>query len=181
MSANFSAKPILHHPGNALHIHLHIENAEGENLFIKKRDQEAELLLHSIGGLCASMQENMILFAPYENAYLRYKGDCLESPSKICWGGNNRSAAIRIPLDQKFNRRLEHRVACSDSCPFEVISAILFGILLGINEKISPPEKIYGNAFLEQYDFPPLLQNYEEAKVLFNNSALKTRLISSIS
>ena len=111
------------------------------------------------------MQENMLAFAPYPQAYLRYNSLSLESPCKICWGGNNRSAAIRIPLDQKFNRRLEHRVACADACPFEVINAILLGILKGIKEKIAPPEKLYGNAFLEQYEFPLLPQSYDEAKL----------------
>jgi glutamine synthetase len=171
MFANFSAKPILHMPGNALHIHLHLENSKEENLYMKQQDNESDIFLHSIGGLCNDMKDYMLLFAPYKEAYLRYIGDSLESPSKICWGGNNRSAAIRVPLDQKFNRRIEHRVSCSDSCPFEVISAILFSLLKGINNKILPPEKLYGNAFLEQYKFP-LLPTYREAKNYFNNSEM---------
>jgi glutamine synthetase len=179
MFANFSAKPSLHMPGNALHIHLHLENSKRENLYIKQQDKESEIFIHSIGGLCASLKENMLLFAPYMEAYIRYIGGSLESPNKICWGGNNRSAAIRIPIDQKFNRRLEHRVSCSDACPFEVISAILFGILKGINEQIIPPEKLYGNAFLEQYDFP-LLPTYGEAKNGFAESEL-IKLIHKIS
>lgn len=164
MVADFSAKPFLDQPGSALHIHLHLENSKGENLYIKKNNQETDIMLHSLGGLCATMEENMLIFAPYEEAYLRYIGDSLESPSKICWGGNNRSAAIRIPLDEKFNRRLEHRVACSDASAIEVICAILYGILKGIKEKITPPEKVHGNAFLEQYDYPILPQNLTESK-----------------
>lgn len=169
--AKFTAKPYLNQPGNALHVHLHLENANGENLYMKQQE-ESELMLHSIGGLCATMAENILLFAPYEQAYLRYKGDSLESPSKICWGGNNRSAAIRIPLDNKFNRRLEHRVACADSCPQEVVLAILFGVLKGVKEKINPPEKLYGNAFLDQYELPFLPQNYTLAKGNFSKSEL---------
>ena len=168
MVASFSAKPFVDQPGNALHVHLHLENSLGDNLYIKKDDQEAEILLHSIGGLCATMEQNMLIFAPYEEAYLRYRGDSIESPSKICWGGNNRSAAIRMPLDEKYNRRLEHRVACADSSSLEVINAILFGVLKGIKEKIIPSEKIYGNAFLEQYDYPLLPQNLAEAKEKWN-------------
>ncbi len=174
MLADFSAKPILTQPGNAMHIHLHLENSKGENLYVKKENQDVELFMHSIGGLCASMQENMLLFAPYEQAYLRYLGDSLQSPCKICWGGNNRSAAVRIPLDEKVNRRLEHRVSASDSCPFEVINAILFGILKGIKEKITPPEKLHGNAFLEQYDYPLLPRSLGEAVEAFKKSGLNT-------
>lgn len=167
MIADFGAKPFTDQPGSGLHIHLHLENEKGENLYIKKNDQETEILLHSIGGLCATMEENMLIFAPYEEAYLRYRGDSLESPCKICWGGNNRSAAIRMPLDQKFNRRLEHRVACSDSSPIEVICAILHGVFKGIKERIAPPEKLYGNAFLEQYNYPIITQSLEVAKKNF--------------
>ncbi len=169
MVADFSAKPIIDSPGNALHIHLHLENDKGENLYIKQGDKDADIFLHSIGGLCANLHENMFLFAPYNEAYSRYLGKAVDVPSKICWGGNNRSAAIRIPLDQKYNRRLEHRVSCADACPFEVIGAILFGVLQGINKRITPPEKLFGNAFLEQYEFP-LLPNYEQAKEAFSKS-----------
>ena len=174
--ADFHAKPFADQPGSAMHIHLHLENAKGENLYIKQENRETQLLLNSIGGLCAMMPKNMLIFAPYEEAYLRYKDKSLASPSKVCWGGNNRTAAIRIPIDQKFNRRLEHRVACADSCPFSVIAAILWGALKGIQEQIPPPEKLHGNAFLEQYDFPLLPQSYTEAKNLFQFNPSKSSL-----
>ncbi|MEK6734309.1 MAG: glutamine synthetase [Pseudomonadota bacterium] len=173
MKADFSAKPFQEQPGNAFHVHLHLENSKGNNLFIKNGGLESEFLLYSIGGLCATMEEAMVFFAPYKDAYARYIGNLLESPSKICWGGNNRSAAIRIPLDQKFNRRLEHRVSCSDSNPAEVICAIFYGVLRGIKEKRLPPEKLFGNAFLDQYDYPSLPKDYAQAKKLFENSDLK--------
>ena len=173
---DFTAKPYPNQPGSALHVHLHLENLNGDNLYMNHETQESELLLHSIGGLCSTMPDNMLLFAPYKQAYLRYKGNCLQSPSKICWGGNNRSVAIRIPLSNKLNRRLEHRVSCANSSLKEVIIAILFGVINGIEAKINPPEKIYGNAFLEQYDFPLLPQNYREAKNNFAKSKLKNIL-----
>ncbi len=172
MRADFRAKPFSSQPGSALHIHLHLENNLGENLYIKQKDKETPILLHSIAGLCATMQENMLLFAPYEEAYLRYQVEHVATPSKICWGGNNRSAAIRMPLDQKFNRRLEHRVACADSSPLEVINAILVGIIKGVKEQLSPPNKLHGNAFLEQYEFPRLTQDYSLAQEDFTNSLI---------
>ena len=175
--ANFSAKPIDNQPGNAMHVHLHLENVEGENLYKRKNtEEESDIFLYSIAGLCSTMKENMLLFAPNKQSYLRYLGDSLQSPSKICWGGNNRSAAIRIPINQNFNRRLEHRVASSDSCPFEVVIAILFGIIKGIKERETPSKKLHGNAFLEQYDYPMLPKNITEAQEFFSNNALKKYL-----
>lgn len=172
MEADFSAKPFLDQPGSALHIHLHLENSKGDNLYIKKNNKETKLMLHSIAGLCSSMEEHMLIFAPYENAYLRYKGDSVESPSKICWGGNNRSAAIRIPLSDKNNRRIEHRVSCSDASAVEVICAIFHGVLKGIREELLPSEKLHGNAFLEQYDYPLLPENITVAKKIFKEIIL---------
>jgi glutamine synthetase len=166
-TANFQAKPFSSQPGSALHIHLHLENKQGNNLYIKQENIESKLLLYSIGGLCDLMNVTMLLFAPYKEAYFRYIGNSIDSPSKVCWGGNNRSVAIRIPIDQGFNRRLEHRVACADSCPFEVILAILLGVLNGVEKKIMPREKIFGNAFLSQYDAPLITRSYKEAKEIF--------------
>lgn len=158
MQSSFKARPLADQPGSALHIHLHLQDLAGNNLYMKKNaNDESELMLYSIGGLCASMLDNLHIFAPYEDAYLRYKGDSIESPCKVCWGGNNRSAAIRLPLAERENRRLEHRVPCADSDPLEVMIAILFGVILGIKNKTLPPEKLYGNAFLEQYEYPKLL------------------------
>ena len=179
MLASFEAKPFIDQPGSALHIHLHLENSNGDNLYIKKQEQETKLLLNSIGGLCESMLGYMLIFAPYEQAYLRYRSNSLEAPSKICWGINNRSAAIRLPLADKSKRRLEHRVACADSSAIEVICAILAGVLRGIEEELFPQEKIYGNAFLEQYDFPPLLKTYMEAKEKFNEQSLLKYMVEA--
>lgn len=158
MQSSFKARPLADQPGSALHIHLHLEDPDGNNLYMKKNaNDESEIMLYSLGGLCTTMLDNLHVFAPYEDAYLRYKGDSIESPCKVCWGGNNRSAAIRLPLAEKQNRRLEHRVPCADSDPLEVMIAILSGVMLGIKNKILPPEKLYGNAFLEQYEYPWLL------------------------
>ena len=169
--ADFSTK--ANNPGNGLHVNLHLENSRGDNLFIKQEYKESELLLYAIGGLCATMQENLLLFAPNENSYLRFNGESIESPCKICWGINNRSAAIRLPLHQQFNRIIEHRVAGSDACIIEVIIAILLGVITGIKERINPPERLYGNANLEQYDFPYLAQNLREAQENFLKSRIK--------
>lgn len=180
MKADFSAKPFSNRPGSAMHIHLNLENGANENLYMKKNNQETEIFLHSIAGLCSTMLQNMVFFAPYDQAYARYMEHSLQSPSKVCWGINNRSAAIRIPRDEKIDRRLEHRVSASDACAVSVINAILYGITKGIREKLMPLEKVYGNAFLEQYDYPLLPKNFaesEEAFALNKPDFLKDRFV----
>lgn len=171
MRADFSARPKPNQPGNALHIHFNLTDNLENNLYAKNKNIESSLLLYSIGGLCKNMAENIILCAPYSEAYQRYITNDVQSPSKICWGANNRSSAIRIPLSENCNRRLEYRVACADACSFSVIALILYGIFEGIENKILPPEKLHGNAFLDQYQYPHL-PNFEEANELFKKSKL---------
>ncbi len=171
MEAVFLAKPFDNEPGSALHVHIHLENMNQDNLFCHE-NKESTLFFYAIGGLCKFMPQSMIFFAPYEQAYLRYKTKSLESPSKICWGKNNRSAAIRVPRHEKFNLRIEHRVSCADSNPEQVLASILFAIMSGIRHQTLPLDPVYGNAFLEQYDYP-LLPTYEEAIQSFQDGELK--------
>lgn len=166
---SYSSKPFNDYPGSATHFHVNLIDANGKNLFVKTDMEESNYMLYSIAGLCETMHEMMVFFSPEEDDYSRYKTDHIHSPSKVCWGGNNRSAAIRIPLDDKLNRRLEHRVSSAGCNPLEAINAILFGILYGIRNKLVPTEKVYGNAFMDQYDYPRILSNLEQAKQAYLN------------
>ena len=178
MRADFSAKPKSNQPGSALHIHFNLTDVLGNNLYSKNGNIESLLMLYSLGGLCKNMNENIIFCAPYPQAYQRYTTKDIQSPSKVCWGANNRSAAIRIPLSENKDRRLEYRIACADACPFSVMALILYGIFDGIENQILPPEKLHGNAFLDQYQYP-LLPNFDEANKLFEQSNL-SKLIREI-
>ena len=171
LKANFTAKPFEKEPGNALHIHINLLDQYKSNLFSKNNSYESLELLHSISGICNSMEECTLLFAPYQAAYQRYKGESIQSPNKICWGYNNRSAALRIPNSLNESRRIEHRVACADSSSLEVICAIFYGIIKGLKEKKLPPDPIYGNAQLEQYDMALLPQSLDVAKEKFFNGS----------
>ncbi len=183
--ALFHAKPYENLPGCGLHIHIGIDDMNGNSVMQRpgergSRGEESEIMQYAIGGLCATMLKNFIHFAPTEESYLRFcaKRNELENvqnplathnnaPINVSWGGNNRTTAIRIPVSSydESTRHIEHRVSGSDADPQAVINAVLEGIYIGIKEKISPPEKIYGNAFDKQYDFlKPFPKTLEEAK-----------------
>jgi glutamine synthetase len=168
----FKAKPFANQPGSALQISLSLHNYKGENLLLKTNKKESAIMLHAIGGLCHDMAENIILCNNSEDDFKRYQAQEPETPCKICWGSNNRSAAIRIPDSKGNDRRIEYRIAAANACPYNVLLVILSGALYGIKNKISPPNKLYGNAFLEQYEFD-LLPNYHQAKLKFLGSRLK--------
>ncbi len=169
----FDAKPFENLPGSGLHVHISLhDELSDKNLLMRlgaEKEEESDCMIHSVGGLCFTMLKNFTAFAPNENSYKRYSSliNSIDSdnqaeieaynnaPVNVSWGGNNRTTAIRIPassLDEN-TRHIEHRVAGVDADPELVVEKILEGIYIGLKDKISPPEKIYGNAYDEQYSF----------------------------
>lgn len=153
---NVLPKPYKDQPSNGTHIHINlIDKLTKKNLYQKQGDQgdkDPEIFLYSIGGLLTTIEKNIRYFAPSKNSYLRYTPS-MHTPTKICWGINNRTAAIRIPHSSPEARRIEHRVPSSDCLMEQTIYAILEGVLYGIKNQILPDEKVYGNAFLPEYNY----------------------------
>jgi glutamine synthetase len=171
--AIFEAKPYKNLPGCGLHIHIGIYDLDGNALLNRvgefaNRTGESETMLNAIGGLCETMIKNFSKFAPNEKSYDRFNARRNEissevnpmaahngAPVNVSWGGNNRTTAIRIPVSTSNEnmRHIEHRVAGADAVIEDVVEAILEGIYTGIKNKITPPEKIHGNAYDKQYNF----------------------------
>ena len=156
MVANFMAKPYENEPGNALHINISAF-INGRNIFTKHNNQDSDYILYAIGGLCHNMKKDLKVFLPSKESYKRIipKNN---APTTVSWGGNNRTVAIRIPTTESDNYRIEHRVSGSDADPEQVILKIIKAIFQGIEQKITPPKKIYGDASDQQYQLPLLLE-----------------------
>ena len=163
--AIFDSRPFPDQSGSAMHIHINYTNNDGINLFSKCSGQERVELLYSVGGLCKFMRTHMRYFASNVESYSRFINPCMHTPTKISWGLNNRTVAIRIPdtNGQQQYRRLEHRVPCSDSDPYYVIGAIIIGSLSGIAGCMLPPPQTHGLAFDEQYNLESLPTTAKEA------------------
>ncbi len=155
MRADFSAKPLADEPGSGLHIHVHLEDDAGKNLFCKDDQQMSEALSQAIAGLLATMQENMAVFVPTAESGKRFVLGS-NAPTRISWGANNRTCAIRLPDKPHDNKHIEHRVAGADADVALVIDAILRGIRCGIEQQLVPPPQIYGDASLAMYGLPKL-------------------------
>ena len=185
----FEAKPFDTLPGSGLHIHLSLLDGEGKSLYKRKsEDEESDIMLYSVGGLCNTMLKNFIYFAPNEESYKRFTSnynniDNIEdddinslsthnnAPVNVSWGGNNRTTAIRIPTStlHEESRHIEFRVSGADADADLVVEKIIEGVYFGIKNKITPPEKIYGNAYDWQYEhLKPFPQSLAEAKELAN-------------
>jgi glutamine synthetase len=139
LAATFMAKPFQEHAGNGLHIHTSLLDADGKNVFsgTSKDGQFSDTLRHAIGGLAQIMAESMAVFAPNANSYRRYAPD-FYVPATPNWGPNHRDLAMRIPVSSQKNRRVEHRVAGADACPYLVVAAVMAGIHHGITNRLEP-------------------------------------------
>lgn len=162
IEADFSAKPFADQPGSGLHIHLHLQDKAGHNVFFKEDDAYSDILLHAIGGLQAAMAESMPLFAPTRASYARFVASH-NVPVTVSWGANNRTVSIRLPTKPAHNKHLEHRVAGADTDPELALAAILAGVHYGLAHKIKPGEQIFGDAALPMYGLPLLPKNLRNA------------------
>ncbi|MFN0022693.1 MAG: glutamine synthetase family protein [Parvularculaceae bacterium] len=167
--ATFMAKPFGVHAGSGLHAHMSLLNRDGANVFDAGNADVSPALLHAVGGLVATMQEAMILFAPHLNSWRRFQV-ASHAPTRAAWGFENRTASVRIPADRGANTRLEHRVAGADANPYLVLAAILVGALHGIERCLDPSPPLAGNAY--QSDAPRLDIGWTAALAALENGGV---------
>ncbi|AOZ72795.1 type I glutamate--ammonia ligase [Boudabousia tangfeifanii] len=142
--ATFMPKPFANAPGSGMHVHLSLFEGE-ENAFYSpsgqyQMSQTAQRfmagILHHARGISAITNQHV-------NSYKRLWGGG-EAPSYVCWGHNNRSALVRVPLykpGKSSSARIEFRGMDSGANPYLALAVILAAGLSGITEKmVLPPE-----------------------------------------
>lgn len=178
--ASFAAQPFLDDCGSALQFNISLHDKDDKNLFIKK-DQ---VFLNTIAALLNFTDAILILLAPNSEDYLRfdeevnrrlYKKGKYTAPVNLSYGANNRTCAIRVPVEKTsrqthcidYEKRVEYRVAAANSDSYVAIFAILKVILSGIEKNLIPTElgfdQIHGNAFDQQYNLKSFAKTYEKA------------------
>ncbi|SPF75534.1 Gamma-glutamylputrescine synthetase PuuA [Aliiroseovarius pelagivivens] len=138
MEATFMAKPYADFPGNGMHVHASVVDRDGKNVFDDGTDGPSDALTHAVGGTLDTMRDLQAIFAPHMNSYRRFKPLSF-APSAPDWGFDNRAAGVRLPETKGPGARLEHRIAGADVNPYLVITAILGGMLHGLNTKPALP------------------------------------------
>tara|TARA_B100000609_G_C17194317_1_gene424298 strand:- start:112 stop:1491 length:1380 start_codon:yes stop_codon:yes gene_type:complete len=153
MSATFMAKPFMQIAGSGLHIHISLYDKNGKNIFYDVNSSAtpsvSKQLLNAIGGLSSVMAESMVIFAPNANSYRRLIPGNF-APLTPNWGYNHRDVALRVPVSDNSNMRIEHRVAGADANPYLVLSAIIAGIHHGLTQQVNPSEMILEGAEIEE-------------------------------
>jgi glutamine synthetase len=174
-AASFMAKPYADYSGNGLHTHFSVIDKNGNNVFDNGGPDGSGVLHQAVAGCLAAMPDSTLIFAPHDNSYDRLVPEA-HAPNAICWAYENRTSAIRIPSGNPRARRIEHRVAGGDVNPYLLLAAILGAALIGIEDGMTPPPPITGNAYA--LDLPILPDNWEEAINVLETSKIMTRIFS---
>ena len=178
IKASFMAKPMTGEAGNGMHIHASVmDQKTGVNLFDEEADKAGEAHLRfAVCGLLSVMQEASLIFAPHVNSYRRLVPSA-HAPIQICWGYDNRTAAIRVPDGPAKARRLELRNAGADANPYLLLMMIDGQIRSGLQEMIEPPTPISGNAYEQDHD--RLAADMTSAMALMTASDTLKRLLGA--
>jgi glutamine synthetase len=146
MDATFLPKPYADMAGSGLHVHVSLNDSSGKNIFAADDALGSASMRHAAAGMLATMAEGMAIFAPLANSWRRFRPESYV-PLTADWSVNNRGAALRVPVSDANNRRLEHRVAGAEANLYLVMSWILGGILKGLTEQKLPRPPLEGNAY----------------------------------
>jgi glutamine synthetase len=148
--ATFMPKPFTQHPGSGMHTHMSL--FEGDtNAFFDPSGQYhlSKTARQFMAGILRHAPEITAVTNQYVNSYKRLWGGG-EAPSFVCWGHNNRSALLRVPLykpEKGQSSRIEYRAIDSAANPYLAYALILSAGLKGIEEGYELPAETEDNVW----------------------------------
>ena len=148
--ATFMPKPFTDHPGSGMHTHMSLFEGDTNAFY----DAGGQYHLSKVGrqfiaGLLRHAPEITAVTNQYVNSYKRLWGGG-EAPSFVCWGHNNRSALIRVPLykpDKGQSSRIEYRAIDSAANPYLAYALLLNAGLKGIENEYELPAETEDNVW----------------------------------
>ncbi|MDX6310046.1 MAG: glutamine synthetase [Nocardioidaceae bacterium] len=179
--ASFMPKPFTEHPGSAMHTHLSLFEGDRNAFF----EAGAEFHLSKTGrafiaGLLRHAAEITAVTNQWVNSYKRLAGGG-EAPSYVCWGHNNRSALVRVPMykpTKAQSTRVELRSIDSAANPYLAFAVMLAAGMRGIEEGYELPpgaeDDVWSLTESERHamGIAPLPQNLNDAIAVMERSEL---------
>lgn len=154
--ATFMPKPFVDRAGSGAHFNMSLANINtGENLFSDTADPRgcnlSKLGYQFLAGVLKHLPAICAVVAPTVNSYKRLvlKGSMSGftwAPVWACYGNNNRTNTLRIPMG---GGRVELRAADSACNPYLGAALVLMAGLEGIAEGLDPGEPHGENMYLK--------------------------------
>lgn len=191
--ATFMPKPFANRTGSGAHYNMSLADIEtGKNLFEAADDPRgcglSKLGYQFIAGILRHAPAICATIAPTVNSYKRLiaRGSMSGftwAPVYICYGNNNRTNMLRIPLA---GGRVECRAADIASNPYLGAAMLLAAGLEGIRENLDPGEPHTENMYqhsladLQQMGIRCLPRNLESAIESFAADPLSEKVMGSL-
>ncbi len=174
--ASWMPKPFADRTGSGAHYNMSLESLEtGQNLFKDDHDPRgcglSNLGYQFVAGVLRHLPAISAVVSPTVNSYKRLikQGSMSGStwaPVFVCYGNNNRTNALRIPLG---GGRVELRASDSANNPYLGAAMVLSAGLEGIREELDPGDPHTENMYnktpeeLEELGIALLPRTLEEA------------------
>jgi len=142
--ASFMPKPFTEQPGSGMHTHVSL--FEGDSNAFYEAGAEYQLSKTGrafIAGILRHAAEITCVTNQWVNSYKRLIGGG-EAPSYICWGHNNRSAMIRVPMykpNKGQSTRIELRTIDAACNPYLAFAVTLAAGMKGIEKGYDLPRE----------------------------------------
>lgn len=144
--ASFAPKPFPNQAGNGCHIHFSAWDTAGErNMFYDAGDSYSlsETAYSFMAGVLNHLPGLMAMTAPSVNSYRRLVPSSWSS-AYVCYGQDNREAAIRVPSrfwgNEMASTNLELKVSDSSCNPYIALGGLIAAGLNGIENGLAPIE-----------------------------------------
>ncbi|WP_084591106.1 glutamine synthetase family protein [Desulfonatronovibrio magnus] len=152
--ASFMPKPFDKQNRNALHIHLSMQDKEGNNVFYDSDNEYgiSALAMQFISGILKYARQTSILMASTFNSYKAYVIE-REAPVVVGWGPRNRTSMVRIPYaTSPEGTRLELRSPDPAGNIYIQMAALIKMGVQGMREKLSCPNPDIGKAYFQSLE-----------------------------
>ncbi len=146
---SFMAKWNSQLPGCSGHVHQSLWR-ENKNAFHDEKDplKMSKVFRSYVAGQLLCLPEILPPFAPTVNSYKRLV-DGFWAPTKVTWGVDNRTTALRVIPGSAKSTRLETRVPGSDVNPYLALAAAIASGLYGVENNLTlKTEAVSGSAYL---------------------------------
>jgi glutamine synthetase len=179
--ASFMPKPFTTHPGSGMHTHVSLFESD-QNAFYEAgaEYQLSQTGRRFIAGVLRHAPEISVVTNQWVNSYKRMMTGG-EAPSYVCWGHNNRSAMVRVPMykpNKGASTRVEVRTLDPACNPYLAFAAILAAGMKGIEEGYELPREAEDDVWSltererKSLGIEPLPKTLNEAIVIAEQSEL---------
>ncbi len=178
---SFMPKPFTEHPGSAMHTHMSLFEGDRNAFHEPGGDYHLSKVGRAfIAGLLRHAAEITAVTNQWVNSYKRLWGGG-EAPAYVCWGHNNRSALVRVPMYKPHkgqSTRVELRSLDSACNPYLAFALMLAAGLQGIENGYDLPPGAEDDVWRlteaerRSLGIDPLPQNLNEAMRVMEGSEL---------